>query len=656
MSTRRQVVPAALHSELTEYSSLLRALQTSNTLDVTSHLLPASWKGKERARDIEDDEDDVEADYDHPRTRSLSRMSTDQASSSAFVVPSSPSSRERSTSSRLKRTTPRESWTRWPLLEGDVYVPEWSWDEEIAAMASQLLNRAEHHDIPTLPPSPITPDDPIVSPTGRTIGSSQAAIIMSSPTNLSDDTSSPDPTQEPPETSQPDPEYEDDRDSNEDSEDETPFPPAYLSALSQESATFMSQILALLAAHTPLRPGSLQNRIGTLSWRNVVDILAVSGIDGVDGSMLRNMNSKLENIYGPYERAGIAEQRADMHFTAPFTVDTRLSQDPLVELLDLPPMPPGWQLPDIADGAVAGRRGASSTRTSGGSRKRKPQTVLEPTATKRRRTAPVKKAPAAVKKVKGPEAKKTMGSAAQKLTARESKNVDQERAEADGEEPEEEDAVEDKFEPHTLPDLPLIGTQDTFPPLSQILDRRSELLPPQAVPGSSRHRSSSAPRAQDAKTRAQDAKTRAQDATTRDRNDGHGSYDNGNGSSEDEVQAQLDRRSGSLDSDAPLASQVLGRQPSSRSRGAKEADQAAVKDVSGRAASGKGRATSTRGHATTKGRTAPTMGRTTRSTTARAPAASTSARAPATSTSTGKKRKPRIVSKAIIEDSGSDPE
>lgn len=44
-----------------------------------------------------------------------------------------------------------------------------------------------------------------------------------------------------------------------------------------------NQVLALLAAHTPLRPGSLQNRIGTLTWRNVVDILAVSGFPGVDG-------------------------------------------------------------------------------------------------------------------------------------------------------------------------------------------------------------------------------------------------------------------------------------------------------------------------------------------------------------------------------------
>ena len=35
---KRTKVPAALHSELSEYASLLRALRTSNTLDLASQL------------------------------------------------------------------------------------------------------------------------------------------------------------------------------------------------------------------------------------------------------------------------------------------------------------------------------------------------------------------------------------------------------------------------------------------------------------------------------------------------------------------------------------------------------------------------------------------------------------------------------------------
>ena len=88
MGTRRQVVPASLHSELTEYSSLIRALHTNSTLDVTSHLLPSGWKGKERAADYEDDEDED----DKPKSRAkkpASKASNKPASKGSSAKPAS---------------------------------------------------------------------------------------------------------------------------------------------------------------------------------------------------------------------------------------------------------------------------------------------------------------------------------------------------------------------------------------------------------------------------------------------------------------------------------------------------------------------------------------------------------------------------------------
>lgn len=74
-------VPTALHAELTEYNCLVRALRTSRTLDLTSHLLRhAQQENKPRA----------------------------------------------------------DTWTSWPLI--DCAVPEWTFEDEIEQLADNVLH------------------------------------------------------------------------------------------------------------------------------------------------------------------------------------------------------------------------------------------------------------------------------------------------------------------------------------------------------------------------------------------------------------------------------------------------------------------------------------------------------------------------------------
>ncbi|KAI5833423.1 hypothetical protein K523DRAFT_369887 [Schizophyllum commune Tattone D] len=515
MGTRRQVVPASLHSELTEYSSLIRALHTSSTLDVTSHLLPSAWKGKERATNYEDDEGDSEDEYVAPRTRSASRLSFERPSSAPLAFPSSPPSRSRSRSSAAKRRAPRESWTRWPLPQGDNYVPEWTWEDEVAAVASQLLTQSRPPAAPSLV-SPLASELPETQP-DHTRQSSQATVsttIEETSSEDSDEDGNSAPTL-PQSQSHPPATQEEDAEDSDTAEDEEPLPPAYLSALSQDSATFMSQVLALLAAHTPLRPGSLQNRIGTLTWRNVIDILSVSGFPGVDGSLLRNMTTKLEKVYDPYDGSERAAQRADMRLHArppgtrttmdprPLSVSelltqstsasrpTRPTHDPLSELLHLPPMPPDWSL-----GAHT-NVDASPPKL----RKRKSQTQLEPKAMKRRRISSTggrkvsmgRKASGAGKKVAvGKTKKKT---AAAKIAMEvdgdewqdEDGDVDEDEddntgdsaaASADAGATNEEDVPLPSSQPLPPSSQPVPPTSQPVPPTSQPLPSSSQPLPP----------------------------------------------------------------------------------------------------------------------------------------------------------------------------------
>jgi len=110
---KRKAVPAALRSELEEYSFLLRALRTNDTLDLSSQLI---------------------------RTAGSSGNSEDgDARSSPSASP------EQVSESNPNPRKPRDPWTRWPLLAQDVPIPEWTLQDEVERLADKFLQ---------------TPDDP----------------------------------------------------------------------------------------------------------------------------------------------------------------------------------------------------------------------------------------------------------------------------------------------------------------------------------------------------------------------------------------------------------------------------------------------------------------------------------------------------------------
>lgn len=104
---KRKAVPAALRSELEEYSFLLRALRTNDTLDLSSQLI---------------------------RTAGSSRNSEDgDARSSPSASPGEVSE------SNSNPRKPKDPWTRWPLLVQDVPIPEWTLQDEVERLANKFL-------------------------------------------------------------------------------------------------------------------------------------------------------------------------------------------------------------------------------------------------------------------------------------------------------------------------------------------------------------------------------------------------------------------------------------------------------------------------------------------------------------------------------------
>ncbi|KIM92259.1 hypothetical protein PILCRDRAFT_333 [Piloderma croceum F 1598] len=140
MGKSRKSVPAALHSELSEYALLLRALRTSDTLDLTSQLTkalpqPSTFYERVNGADGDDGEEGIRP------TVSASREDTPSAPSASKLKGSS-----RRSSSRKSKD--KDNWTRWPLLEGYVHAPEFGFQDEIEMIASEALKLQQSQEDP----------------------------------------------------------------------------------------------------------------------------------------------------------------------------------------------------------------------------------------------------------------------------------------------------------------------------------------------------------------------------------------------------------------------------------------------------------------------------------------------------------------------------
>lgn len=220
---KRQPVPAALQEELKEYSSLLRALRTSQTLDVTAHLT------EPYANDDSDDEEEP-----GPSKSTTPAASTSTAADS--------SKRKRSESEpQQPHWSNRDQWTRWPIPVKDVPRPDWSLQDEIATIVKHVLATTK---LKSSSPSPERDDDRDDDPSDRPLKREQNSDI----------------------------------ELQTDSEDEGD---AYYQTLAETITPVIQNkletLFALIAAHTIARPDSMQNRIEPYDWRDLINILGSPG-------------------------------------------------------------------------------------------------------------------------------------------------------------------------------------------------------------------------------------------------------------------------------------------------------------------------------------------------------------------------------------------
>ncbi|KAI0634277.1 hypothetical protein C8Q77DRAFT_1056119 [Trametes polyzona] len=250
---QRPKVPTALHSELTEYSSLLRALRTTDTLDLTKHLAEPPPTSLQAISDLDDislsDEDLYEPIEEPPATESVSHELTSNVDSSVRSGLSSARPRRTRRSGKAKQ---RDTWTRWPLLAGDVLVPEWGLYDEVRQAAEEAL------EVTSGPSAASQPD------------LAEGGTVHDSPASS---------------------DYE------EMDDDHPVLSPIALRALTADSSAFLTRILALLAAHVPNAEKSMQNRLKPMSWETVIDVASTHGV--ITAELAEHVRSRMAALYPP---------------------------------------------------------------------------------------------------------------------------------------------------------------------------------------------------------------------------------------------------------------------------------------------------------------------------------------------------------------------
>ncbi|OBZ76628.1 hypothetical protein A0H81_03268 [Grifola frondosa] len=236
---KRPRVPSALRSELTEYSSLLRALRTSNTLDLSTQLAESVLRPSGHVYVSRPDD---EGEDERPVTESISLGPISEAGSSL----------DHQWKLAPQKENTRDTWTRWPLLAGDVHVPEWGLEDEVKFLAVQAIQSRHDSDAPIL-------HDHI-----------RDAHVDKEPTRIEL------------------------LGSDEDEEDSL-LSPLSLRALTVTSTLFLSRLLSLLAVQVPVTEKSMQNRVRPINWETVLGVVGANGL--ADASMLESVKRRMELIY-----------------------------------------------------------------------------------------------------------------------------------------------------------------------------------------------------------------------------------------------------------------------------------------------------------------------------------------------------------------------
>jgi len=235
--SRRQVVPVALREELTEYSSLLRALKTSHSLDLLVNLTEPYVKNRDGEIDSDNDDDEQHS------TSAIARTDVQAGIGSGF--------KRKHLDTESKHWRNRDQWTRWPIPTKDVPPPDWSLQDEIREIIERVLFSDQEFDSPSFDEGGNEYNDNENKNDG--MGGDPSMHTRQDHTR-----------QDQPEADIIFSDCEDERDM---------YVHGLVESMTPVIQCKLESLFALISAHTIARSDSMQNRIEPFDWRDLLNIL-----------------------------------------------------------------------------------------------------------------------------------------------------------------------------------------------------------------------------------------------------------------------------------------------------------------------------------------------------------------------------------------------
>ncbi|CCA73854.1 hypothetical protein PIIN_07808 [Serendipita indica DSM 11827] len=271
----KKKVSAKLRKELSEYASLVRALHVTSTQDIIPHLT-GSFPAPGAAVPTTEDTDAVMHAIDL-RPDDENMHSPGQEGQSDINEEEEHTSKQKKPSQRPSRAHKyqRDQWSRWPMLRDHIFVPEWSLQDEVQAIAERkfgkrtqqepLINKEAHHQAPT-------------------VSDEERDSVEEQLDEMSTD---------------------DELDQNLESlgEEKSYLPTGVARGLALESDFLLQRIFATLGAHRYCVAPAVQTRLFPMDWKAVFMALNATGV--VDEQTLRVCYEKMERLHESEEQADI---------------------------------------------------------------------------------------------------------------------------------------------------------------------------------------------------------------------------------------------------------------------------------------------------------------------------------------------------------------
>lgn len=158
----------------------------------------------------------------------------------------------------------RRNWARWPLLKGDVHVPEWCLGDEVGEMVGRFLDADREPEEPVTGHQEVSGDVPMAVDALEEVPAAREEAEHPVPDDLDES------------------DEEEDGDDHSFASSAPPLPPDVLRDVTESTHIYLTRLLRTLALARPAVHSILTRRLAPLDWVSVLEMAGAHGLADIE--------------------------------------------------------------------------------------------------------------------------------------------------------------------------------------------------------------------------------------------------------------------------------------------------------------------------------------------------------------------------------------